>query len=142
VRVRGATCARQRCKRPPKVAGLCKTHATEEADRRFSRAIRAEGSCAARFFDSVACAGGLQCAHGFSRRYRSTRWDERNAFPLCQAHHTYYTHRPIEWDLWLRERWGENLYLILQAKALATTPPDLEDVLAEFADFAQEREAS
>lgn len=131
MRVRGQTCSKQRCKKPPKVAGLCKTHATDEADRLFSLLIRSEGSCAARGDAGVACNGALQCAHGFSRSYRNTRWDERNAWPLCQAHHTFYTHRPIEWTIWMKDRMGENLYLIVQATALQTKAPDLEAILAE-----------
>lgn len=136
MRVRGATCSRARCKRSPQVAGMCKTHATETADKLFSLLIRSEGSCAAAGDDGVACNGNLQCAHGFSRRYRNTRWDERNAFPLCAAHHTFYTHRPIEWELWMKNRIGQNLYMILQATALKTTPPDLELVLAELKEAA------
>lgn len=128
VRVRGQSCSRLRCKRVPSVDGLCKTHATEEADRLFSLAVRAPGVCT---LNNAACSGNLQCAHGFSRRYKNVRWDRRNAWPLCAGHHTYFTHRPIEWDLWMREQLGENLYLILQATALKTTAPDLELVLAD-----------
>lgn len=108
-------------------AGYCKTHATEEADRLFSLVVRNVGSCGAD--DGRPCSGGLQCAHGFSRRYRNTRWDARNAWCLCQAHHTYYTHRPIEWDLWMLDRLGVEGYVQLREAALATTKVDLEYIL-------------
>ena len=126
MRVRGQTCSRQRCKRPPRVAGLCKTHATEEADRLFSLIIRSRGAC-----ENCGSVVGLQCAHGFSRRYRNTRWDARQCYALCSGCHVMFTHDPIRWDLWMRERLGENLYLIIQATALQTTAPDLEPILAE-----------
>lgn len=62
----------------------------------------------------------LQCAHGFSRRYLNIRWDRRNVFCLCQRCHLRYTHRPLEWDVWLHERWGEELYAELRSLALRT----------------------
>lgn len=43
----------------------------------------------------------LQCAHIVSRRYLSTRWNPRNAVALCAGCHVFYTHRPIEWRVWV-----------------------------------------
>lgn len=127
MRTKRPACARGRCKRPAVCAGWCKTHATQEADRLFSLWVRSIGRCQAK--DGRPCSGGLQCAHGFSRRYRNTRWDPDNAWCLCQAHHTYYTHRPIEWDLWMLDRQGVEDYVWLREQALRTTKVDLEPIL-------------
>lgn len=90
---------------------------TKEADRLFSLWVRQVGGCEAND-GRFPCAGNLQCAHGFSRRYRAVRWDRRNAFALCQGHHLFYTHYPIEWDNWLQERWGPDLYIVMRRLAL------------------------
>lgn len=94
-------------------------------DRLFSVLTRAGGEC-------VHCGATerLQCAHGFSRRYRNVRWDSRNAFCLCQGCHLFFTHRPLEWDEWLRDRWGEDLYAELRALALSIAKVDLDEVRA------------
>jgi hypothetical protein len=128
VRVRGQQCRIQRCTRRPSIDGLCKTHATEEADRLFSLAVREIGYCES---GRPTHKGGLQCAHGFSRSYKAVRWDRRNCFALCGGCHTYYTHHPVEWDEWMRERLGHELYTELRALALTHTTPALDLVLGE-----------
>lgn len=105
-------------KKPPKTP--TKTQLLKKCDATFSKIIRSAGSC-------HACGGmaDLQCAHGFSRRYRSVRWDTRNAFCLCRGHHFAYTVRPLEWDQYLRDAWGEPLYDELRHLALTGPNPDL-----------------
>ncbi len=129
MRVRGSSCRIQRCKRSPSVDGLCKTHAVQEADRLFSLAVRSVGRCEVE--DGTAHNGNLQCAHGFSRSYKATRWDRRQCFCLCAGHHTFFTHHPIEWDLWMLDRMGIELYADVRERALTHRTPDLEVVLAE-----------
>ena len=97
----------------------------DAADALFSKIVRARsGAC-------VNCGSveRLQCAHGFSRRYRNARWDYRNAFCLCAGCHMFFTHRPIEWDNWLRERWGGDLYDEIRALAQQTTKVSVPDVI-------------
>ena len=96
-----------------------------KADILFSLAVRAVGRCEALGEHK----GPLQCAHGFSRRYRAVRWDSRNAFSLCAGHHVYFTHRPIEWDEWMRETMGFELYEFLRVLALIGPKPDMEAIL-------------
>lgn len=98
-------------------------------DKLFSLIVRSHGRC-------VVCdtTQNLQCAHGFSRRHRATRWDFRNAFSLCRGHHVYFTHRPLEWDDWLRDRWGETLYWEIRHLALSDQRPDLDELLLEFGE--------
>lgn len=95
-------------------------------DSLFSKLIRARGRC-----EHCGTTMDLQCAHGFSRRYRAVRWDVRNAFALCSGDHMYFTIRPLEWDDWLRDRWGTELYDELRALALHAPNPRLADVLIE-----------
>ena len=123
------TCSKQRCRRPAKTAGWCKSHATAEADRRFSLWIRRRdgGRC-------MACGSTerLQCAHIVSRRYRATRWDNDNAVALCSRCHTNYTHHPLEWHEWVDRTFGDAHYGLLRAQALNSPLPDLADVLSEY----------
>lgn len=100
-----------------------------KCDRLFSLIIRAGGKCES---GRLARHGGtLQCAHGFSRSYKAIRWDRRNAWCLCSACHVYFTHRPLEWDMWLVEQWGADLYAEMRALALGGELRDLEELHTE-----------
>lgn len=84
-----------------------------QADRLFSQRIKErDGAC-------VRCGSVefLQCAHILSRSYKAIRTDERNAVTLCRSCHVYFTHRPLEWEQWVRESFG-GLWDELRAKAL------------------------
>jgi hypothetical protein len=59
----------------------------------------------------------LQCAHLITRSYKSIRIDPDNAIALCQGCHVFFTHRPIEWDLFIEEEFPGRLSE-LRAKAL------------------------
>lgn len=95
----------------------------DHLDRLFSVLTRSGGEC-------LHCGAHerLQCAHGFSRRYRNVRWDPRNAFCLCQGCHLFFTHRPLEWDEWLLNQWGADLYAEIRSLALSTAKVDLDEV--------------
>ena len=108
-------------KRPPN-----RTQLLARCDLLFGRIVRHAGRC-----ENCDSTEFLQCAHGFSRSYRTVRWDRRNAFCLCRGCHVYFTHRPLEWDGWLRERWGDSLYAELRGLALTHRPPDLSELAAE-----------
>lgn len=99
---------------------------TKQCDALFGKIVRAPGQC-------VNCGSTevIQCAHGFSRRYRAIRWDLRNAFCLCRKCHMFFTHHPIEWERWLRNvAWGDQLYEQMQNNALYGDRDDLSEVLA------------
>jgi hypothetical protein len=99
---------------------------TRKADALFSAAVRSRQRCEIAEWGLAGppCSGALQCCHIISRRYRAIRWDERNALCGCQAHHTYYTHRPLEWDQAIIENLGVEYLSHLRAKALADPPED------------------
>jgi hypothetical protein len=89
-----------------------------KCDALFSLIIRSRGGCEARWCDDCP-AGGLQAAHGFSRRYQNTRYDEANAWSLCAGCHILFTHNPLLWDDWMRERLGRGYE---EMRAAAQTP--------------------
>lgn len=91
--------------------------------------IACDGRCWLAGQDKIKCNGMIQCAHIISRRYRATRWDKANAMPLCGAHHTFYTHHPLEWQE-ICEECGVN-YELLRKQALHGQPMDPEAVIAE-----------
>jgi len=94
----------------------------------FSQIMRSRGKC-------DFCGRGrehgvvLQCAHGFSRRYRGTRWTEEANFCLCSGCHMKFTHDPIGWDDYMQATWGEEKYNRLRAQAQAITKADREEIL-------------
>jgi hypothetical protein len=98
---------------------------TARADLLFSKLVRAAGQCA-----KCQKTTHLQCAHGFSRRYRNTRWDFDNAWCLCRGCHLYFTHRPLEWDEWMLEELGLPTYTDLRFRALSLEKVDVKAVLA------------
>lgn len=102
----------------------------KEADAMFSRYIRDrdEGCRAAGTNSGPTCSGYLQCAHIISRRYRAVRWDEDNAVALCAAHHMFWTHRPLEWVVWVNAQHLD--YEGLRWKALNDPPEKPADALA------------
>ncbi len=112
-----------------------KTTDTSRADTLFSRHIRGmyDGMCWAmgHKFD---CSGYIQCCHIISRRYRALRWAEANARPMCSAHHLYFTHHPLEWEDYCRERgidWNNLRYM-----ALHDPPEKAADALARLKEIA------
>lgn len=105
----------------------------KRADKYFGLVIRARGAC-----EHCGDTYVLQCAHGFSRSYRNTRWHEDNAFCLCRACHMYYTHHPLEWDDWLKAKWGDVLYGQMRALALSTEKPDVKELARYWENFYKE----
>lgn len=109
----------------------------KRADALFSRLIRErDQTCVAAQAYGVACKGNLQCAHLISRSYKSIRCDFDNAVAACAAHHTYFTHRPLEWREWVEwtfpGRWDR-----LQAQALRYEKVDWRARLAELKEIAE-----
>lgn len=115
-----ARTARPRPRRKGKIASL-----KAECDKLFSLYIRKrDGKC-----QVCGDTERLQCAHGFSRRYHNTRWDELNAFALCQGCHFSLTFDPLAWEGWLMHRLGRD-YETLRTRALMVgTRPDHRAIL-------------
>lgn len=104
------------------------------ADALFGQLIRSPGRC----FE-CGSTSNLQCAHGFSRRYMKIRHDLRNAWCLCAACHMRYTHNPIAWDDWLRDKWGEAQYAQMRFLALSGPKADLKETVARLREEVDAR---
>lgn len=104
-----------------------RTTLRNKADRLFSLYIRRGGVC-----DRCGASDPkqLQCAHIFSRRYFATRWEEDNAMPLCKGCHVYFTHNPIQWEDFCRERLGPRYDTLRQQAQDPTYKPDYEEIIA------------
>ena len=88
---------------------------SEQCDDLARKIARSRGRC-----ENCGKTSDLQWAHGFPRDYRNTRWLEEANFCLCRGCHKFYTHRPLQWDDWLQDRWGEEKYWRLRRLALST----------------------
>ena len=108
-----------------------------DCDRLWSQLVRTKNDGRCYLIGRVeghTCNGPIQAAHGFSRRYRGTRWNLLNGWPMCSAGHLRLTYDPIGWDMLITAWWGEELYQEMRAKALAPTKVDYAEVLAYLKD--------
>lgn len=105
----------------------------KDLDEMFARIVRAPGKC-------WHCGGftAIQCAHLLSRSYRSVRWDEENAVPLCRSCHVRYTHRPVEWHLVLERRFGREQMDRLRHRAIQYDKPNYPLIAARLRGRLQE----
>lgn len=132
----------KRVKAPAKVRKTPRGKMSKIADKLFSLIVRHPAKCTYHGADIGAdpwgggCKGGLQCAHIVSRSYRSVRWSEDNAMPLCAAAHTYYTHHPLEWEDFVTMRIGDDAFAALKKRALQKWDGDLDGVLVRLASRA------
>lgn len=60
---------------------------------------------------------GLHCAHTFSRRNKSVRWDEANAHALCFACHLWAHGNPTLFTEWVIAEMGQEEYEALRRRA-------------------------
>jgi hypothetical protein len=102
----------------------------KDADRLFSKRVRARGICEAAGFDDVVCNGVFETCHIVKRRYLSVRWDDENANCLCSAHHVYFTFHPIAEERFHKQWLGAARLAQLKRRAeSASGPPDYEGIL-------------
>jgi 5-methylcytosine-specific restriction endonuclease McrA len=84
-------------------------------DKLFSQVIRARDKKCQR----CGTTNGLQCAHTFSRRNKSVRWDPENAQALCYGCHLFWAHsEPILFTAWIKKRLGPKRFKALQRRAM------------------------
>jgi hypothetical protein len=65
--------------------------------------------CEARGLDLIRCGGVLQWCHIFSRSNLRLRYEPYNKLIMCQGHHSWYTHNPIEWTRFLERHFPERV---------------------------------
>jgi hypothetical protein len=86
----------------------------KRCDTLFSKVIRARDKTCRNCGDRKY----LQCAHLITRSYKAIRCDERNAVALCRSCHVYFTHKPLEWQMWCDENIGAGVMQHLRQRAL------------------------
>ena len=117
-----------------------------ECDKLWSALVKRDGKCyfAGKLHKGQphVCKNGLQAMHGIPRGYHGTRWNLQNGIPGCGAIHTYYTFHKEEWDNWLLNYWGPELYERMWEAALKIAKPDYEQILLNLKTEQQNRELS
>lgn len=117
----------------------------DKADRLWSLLIRQRDGVCQR------CGRGreeivLQAAHVISRRYKAIRWDERNGIALCMGCHHWGHKQPVEFDWWVQDLIGKDVYETLRAEALDYVGElkrlDLEEVIGNLQAKLAELEAA
>lgn len=58
----------------------------------------------------------MECAHIYSRRHKSIRWDVQNALCLCFTCHLHFTGNPLDFTAWLEDYLGQGALDILREK--------------------------
>jgi len=118
----------------------------KQADDLFSRLVHARDQRCQNCNDT----DWPQCAHIWSRRYRSLRWRLENAVVLCRRCHMSFTHHPAEWAEWCEDRmfsergichgyeWESWSYAELRWRALHDPSEKPADALARLRKVAAE----
>lgn len=70
-------------------------------DHEFSEFIRRRGKC-----QRCSKTNNLQCAHIYSRRYKSIRWNPLNALCLCASCHFWAHNNPLEFGEFVHDTIG------------------------------------
>lgn len=99
----------------------------KKLDTVMSQIVRSRGVCAK-------CGKGaeqvtLQCAHIFSRRNMSVRFDLRNLLALCYACHFHWAHKePIQFYEFIEQYLGEYEFSQLKIRARGIVKWSIEDL--------------
>lgn len=89
------------CGKPAVIQDWCRSHAADEADRRFRVLVKLrDPHCRARR-NRECLVMTTDCAHIFTRWRWQTRWDPDNAVGLCRRCHAWYTDHPNQWEEWV-----------------------------------------
>lgn len=93
-----------------------KSSLTRKLDQECSRVVRGRGVCAK-------CGSieyeKFQCAHIFSRVYRSVRWFLDNLLCLCASCHFWAHRNPVLFTEFVKQYLGEERYQFLKSTATA-----------------------
>lgn len=102
---------------------------TNKLDKICSLIIRSHGQC-------VMCLQTdyekLQCAHIYSRTYRSVRWDLENLLPLCASCHFYSHKNPLIFAEFVQGHLGSVKYQSLKARATAIKKWALHEMVSYY----------
>jgi 5-methylcytosine-specific restriction endonuclease McrA len=98
----------------------------EKCDTLFSLIVRARDAYRCRMcgYQGRPKDGIMQCAHGWERDRRNTRFDLDNAWTLCRGCHKKYTHNFTGWTAWMRKNQGDEKFEQVWARAQITVKLD------------------
>lgn len=103
-----------------------KTSIGNKLDKICSEITRSIGFC-------VWCSMGdyskLQCAHIYSRTYKSVRWDLKNLICLCSSCHFFGHKNPTLFTEFVQSYMGEYEYKALKLRATPTSHHKLHDLI-------------
>lgn len=90
-----------------------KSYLRTKADKLCREQARKIGRCEAEGEDDVVCKGYMEWCHCRTRGIMGLRYDRRNWFLLCSAHHRYYTNNPLAFAEFIKKSKGEDVYWFL-----------------------------
>ena len=122
-----------------------KSLAKKNADKWFSIYIRVRdadnnGMCRCCTSDQVFHWKEIHCGHFMSRRFLSTRFDERNCASQSVYSNTYLQGEQYKFGQYIDKRWGEGTAQELMDKSRQLTKytkQDYEDMVKDFRDMAR-----
>jgi len=91
-----------------------KSSLTRKLDKECSRIVRGRGFCAMCNTEEYE---KLQCAHIYSRVYRSVRWDLDNLLALCASCHFNSHRNPLNFSDFVKTHLGQPLCQSLKIRA-------------------------
>lgn len=93
-----------------------KSSLTNKLDKEASRVVRSRGFCA---MCNTPDYEKFQCAHIYSRSYRSVRWDLDNLLCLCAGCHFFSHRNPLQFAEFVKSYLGDVLCQSLKIRANA-----------------------
>lgn len=102
---------------------------TNKLDAICSLIIRAKGYCS---WCKKADYSKLQCAHIYSRTYKSVRWDLKNMVCLCAGCHFYGHKNPLAFSEFVMGYLGEYEYEALKLRATPTSHHKIHDLVSMY----------
>ena len=79
----------------------------------------------------------IQCGHFISRRYMSTRFDEKNTGPQCAACNMFNQGRQFEMGIYLNDRWGDGTAQKMFEKSKMLCKRDRYDLECLISEYKQ-----
>lgn len=118
-----------------------KSLSKKKADKYFSEYIRRSHSTPNGLAKCVTCGKmdswrSLHCGHFMSRRYQSTRYDEKNCAPQCISCNTFNQGEQFRFGQWIDKTYGEGTAERLEQKSkmlCKRTQADFEAIAGEYA---------
>ena len=105
----------------------------KELDKVFSEYIRRRWADHSGIVNCVTCGAfhhwkSVDAGHYISRRYMSTRWDDKNLAPQCKGCNIFGRGRHDDYAVWLVKYYGEGILQELAKKKKTITKYKISDL--------------